>query len=209
MLSFGDILGVACGLAVIHAILPNHWFPFVAVAKARRWPMARTLTVSAVAAGAHVAVTTALGLSLAWAGKGAADHLGKNLELVSAAVVFGFGIGFIVADLARGHRHQHAAKKLLGIAPKLGDLPLIGSLVLYLTLSPCVAMLPAFFAGYSLSWEELLIVALVVSLISILGMTGMVALALKGLGSSFLSKLEERELMLFGLVLIVLGALAL
>jgi hypothetical protein len=209
MYSFREILAGAVGLALVHGLLPNHWFPFVAVARARGWSRGRTLGVTAVAASLHVVVTAALGFSLAWLAKGAEEAFGEVLRPASGIGLFSFGVAFVVADLTRGHRHQHAAQNVLHEHRRSGDALVVGSLLLYLTLSPCEAMLPLFAVGYTLTWLQLVSVAVSVAVVTVAAMTGTVNLVMKGMADRPLKALEERELLVFGSVLVVLSLTAL
>ena len=209
MFSFWEIFGGAAGLAVVHGLLPNHWFPFVAVARSRRWSRGHTLAVTALGAGLHVIVTAALGFLLAWLGKGAEQAYGEVFRLASGLGLLGFGVGFIVADLTRGHRHQHAAQNVLHDHRRSGEALILGSLLLYLTLSPCEALLPLFAVGYSLAWSQLALVAGGIAIVTILTMTAMVSMALHGMADRRLKALEERELLIFGSLLVLLSLIAL
>src|ERR1035437_10221369 len=56
------------GVAFLHAAIPTHWLPFVAVGRARGWSHRRILASVALAGGGHVIATTVLGVGLAWFG---------------------------------------------------------------------------------------------------------------------------------------------
>ena len=51
-------------LAFIHALIPNHWLPLVAVARAEHWKRRELNTITLIAAIAHVFGTIALGIVL-------------------------------------------------------------------------------------------------------------------------------------------------
>ncbi len=55
-------------VAFLHAAIPTHWLPFVLVARARNWGHAKTLAVTSLAGLGHVALTSLLGLAIAWFG---------------------------------------------------------------------------------------------------------------------------------------------
>src|SRR5689334_9545383 len=55
-------------VAFVHAAIPTHWLPFVLVARARTWSRAKTLMVTLLAGLGHVALTSLLGLAIAWFG---------------------------------------------------------------------------------------------------------------------------------------------
>ena len=51
-------------LSIIHALIPNHWLPLVAVAKAEKWEVKELMLVGFASALAHVLGTIALGIVL-------------------------------------------------------------------------------------------------------------------------------------------------
>src|SRR5882762_1644616 len=55
-------------VAFFHAAIPTHWLPFVLVSRARGWTQGKTLAVSALAGLGHVALTSLLGVVIAWFG---------------------------------------------------------------------------------------------------------------------------------------------
>ncbi|TFZ61767.1 hypothetical protein E4631_25715, partial [Hymenobacter sp. UV11] len=59
-----QLLTGALLLSLLHAAIPNHWAPVLAVARAERWPLRRAVGVTAVAGLAHVLSTVLLGLGL-------------------------------------------------------------------------------------------------------------------------------------------------
>ena len=61
-------------VAFFHAAIPTHWLPFVLVARARRWNRAKTVGVAIFAGLGHVALTTLLGLAIAWFGFQLDEH---------------------------------------------------------------------------------------------------------------------------------------
>ena len=52
----------AVTVAFFHALAPDHWLPFVALARSARWSMARLALVSTIAGIGHVLSSLLLGL---------------------------------------------------------------------------------------------------------------------------------------------------
>jgi ABC-type nickel/cobalt efflux system permease component RcnA len=110
-------IGLTLGLSLLHAALPNHWFPFVIVGRAQRWSRRKTLGVLAAAGGGHVVATSALGL-VVW--KLGATVLGglseENIHRTGAWIAGGLLIALGIFFIARqalgkhGHSHAHAAE---------------------------------------------------------------------------------------------------
>ncbi|MBI5866781.1 MAG: hypothetical protein HZB43_00565, partial [candidate division Zixibacteria bacterium] len=65
------LLGTAVSIALIHTVLgPDHYVPFVAMAKAGNWSRTRTLVITVFCGVGHVASSVAIGLlgvALGWA----------------------------------------------------------------------------------------------------------------------------------------------
>lgn len=56
------LAGTAATLGFVHTVLgPDHYLPFVAMAKARNWSRAKTVAITAVCGFGHVASSVVLG----------------------------------------------------------------------------------------------------------------------------------------------------
>ena len=66
-------------LAAIHALIPNHWLPLVAVAKAEGWKRSEITTVTLLAAAAHVFGTVVLGIVLGLIGQELQEEYGEAI----------------------------------------------------------------------------------------------------------------------------------
>ena len=64
-------------VAFFHAAIPTHWLPFVLVARERGWSRGRTLAVASLAGLGHVALTSLLGLGVAWFGFQLEERVGS------------------------------------------------------------------------------------------------------------------------------------
>jgi hypothetical protein len=65
-------------LAFFHSLAPDHWVPFVALAKGSRWRLRRLAFVTTLAGFGHVLSSLLLGLLGLWAGW--ALHRAQGLE---------------------------------------------------------------------------------------------------------------------------------
>jgi len=101
---------VLAGLSVsfFHAILPNHWLPFVLAGRAQRWSLGRTLWVTALAGGGHVLITTLLGVLIVWMGLALSSAVEAWSVPLAAGVLILFGLFYVVRHLrGGGHGHSH------------------------------------------------------------------------------------------------------
>ena len=76
------------GSALLHALFPTHWLPFVLVGRAQGWALRRVLAVATVAATGHILFTTLVGLLLRGAGQMMGGHAQGWLHYGAAAVLF-------------------------------------------------------------------------------------------------------------------------
>ena len=58
----------AVSVAFFHSLAPDHWLPFVALARGAKWPMRRLGFVTTLAGIGHVASSLLLGMLGLWAG---------------------------------------------------------------------------------------------------------------------------------------------
>ena len=77
-------------LALIHALIPNHWLPLVAVARAENWKVKDLTTVTFISATAHVLGTVALGLVLGVIGKELAERYGEAINIGASILLIIF-----------------------------------------------------------------------------------------------------------------------
>jgi hypothetical protein len=102
------ILAAAAGVALGHAILPDHWVPLAVLGRTRRYPLARMARLSGLAGIAHVLVSVALGAAIIAVGL----QFRSAIETAEGSIVGGLliatGIGFLVFELTgHGHSHRH------------------------------------------------------------------------------------------------------
>jgi len=185
-------------IAGLHAVLPTHWLPFALTGRAQRWSRAKTVGIAAVAALGHVSMTTLLGFLTAWIGLGVYRVAARLGESMGGWLLIAFGVLYCALDLRHlGHRHS--------MDVDFSDAAAVFSFVLMLAISPCVALLPIFFAASPLGWGGAALIALVNVVVTVPLMAGMVWVASSGLERIRLASLQHHERVLVGIVIIVLG----
>lgn len=107
------LLVTAAVVGVVHTITgPDHYVPFVAMARVGRWSAARTAVVTAACGVGHVAssvVLGALGIALGWALSGLEWFEGLRGDL-AGWLLLGFGVAYTawgIRRALRGRRHSH------------------------------------------------------------------------------------------------------
>jgi len=199
-MSLAGLIVSALTISVLHAILPDHWLTFVLVGSAQRWSKRKIIRLVFLAGGGHVLLTTMLGLVIASIAKGLLPFLGYFETYVTSVVLI--ILGFIYIALGVAHRGDHHKS---GLSDKATET----SLFLMLTLSPCEAMIPVFFAASTLGWDSLLIMSVVATLGTISGMVILTYLGLEGYRRIHFPWLEKNERTAIGVILLVLGVFTL
>jgi hypothetical protein len=197
---FGSLL-----LSAIHAAIPNHWLPLVAVAKAQRWARSETLAITAVAGLAHVSSTVLIGVLVGLLGYKLSTGYASLAAIVMPSILIGVGAVYLILDLASRH-HHHPDFEHRDRDNRVSRFSLVASLCVAMFFSPCLEIEAYYFAAGSLGWSGIALVSLVYVLATVLGMVLLVDLGLRGAEKIRSRFLEEHERKVTGLVLIALGA---
>ena len=110
------LAGTAAAIGFIHTVIgPDHYLPFIVMARARRWPLPKTLIISFLCGLGHVLSSVVLGvLGLAL---GIALIRIEGVESfrggLAAWLLIAFGLAYFVWGMRRAlrnrpHRHPHA-----------------------------------------------------------------------------------------------------
>jgi nickel/cobalt transporter (NicO) family protein len=194
-------------VSLLHAALPTHWLPFVLAGRAQKWSAQKTLSVLLIAGVGHILTTMAIGAGLVWFGLSLTEQHHHGLVLVSAGVVFLFGLWNIIEHL-RGHRHSHCDHQhphAHDFSGKARDGWAILSLLVLLTLSPCQAFIPVYISAWTTGWGGFLALSLALgagTLLSLLGLTGLTYLGLRRFNMAWL---ENSEKLIAGALLMILA----
>ncbi len=217
-------------VAFFHAAIPTHWLPFVLVARARNWGRLKTLAVTSLAGLGHVALTSLLGLGIAWFGfqleakVGSFSWVAGGLLLVFAAFYFwrqwtGRGIlhhhppgSHHHADEHCGHERdnshwQEEMKDSALVTDRSGEWSAISGLFVMLTLSPCEGFLPVYLSGVQFGWTGFVVLSLILAVATLAGMTLFTWLALVGFERVRVKTFERYEAGLLGTLFLILGVL--
>ncbi len=203
------LMGTVAAVAFVHTISgPDHYLPFVALARARRWSLRRVATVTLVCGTGHVAGSIVLGLTGL-----ALGYSLESLELfeslsgrLAAWLLIAFGSVYLAWGLRRalqgrthehwhthdtlgGHRHahSHASDHLhLHEAPGRAESQTgrgTWALFTIFLLGPCEPLIPLMlYTGAAGAPWSLLAVCVCFSVVTLATMLAAVLLATAGLG---------------------------
>src|SRR4030095_12475104 len=94
-------------LSVIHASIPNHWLPLIAIGKAEKWTHSETMFGTVVTGFAHTVSTVIIGIIVGVIGYKLSSSYGIISGIVAPAILAVLGIIYIILDL-RGAKHGHS-----------------------------------------------------------------------------------------------------
>ncbi|MCC7382875.1 MAG: hypothetical protein IT384_13645 [Deltaproteobacteria bacterium] len=199
------ILWTAATLAFVHtAIGVDHVVPFVALGRAQRWSLGRTLAITALCGIGHVGSSVILGFLGIGLGL-AIEEIGALQAARGALAVWfmiGFGLAYAawgVVRLARerthGHPHHHASA-LTG-----------WTLFILFVFGPCEALIPLMMApAVGRDWLALAAVVGIFGSITVATMLVLVGLGHLGMQWARLARLERYVHVAAGLLIALSGA---
>lgn len=147
-------------------------------------------------------MTTILGLTVATITGRIIYYLGYVGTYITSGILILLGLAYVFLGIIYKNSHNPSFKG--GPSNKATAT----SLFLMLTLSPCEAVIPVFFAASNFGWSMLLVLALFVALGTISSMLAIIYLTLAGYRRLHFTWLEENEKAAIGIILLLLGIFA-
>ncbi|MCO6497228.1 MAG: hypothetical protein J5I50_06155 [Chitinophagaceae bacterium] len=190
-------------LSLLHATIPNHWLPIIAIGRKQGWTLSEVRSVTFLSAVAHGVSTVLIGLVLYFIGSEMAGRIEYFARWIGPGILILLGLIFIYRHHV--HLHFHVNEKKLENISK-------GKIILGLTLamffSPCLEIEGYFLmAGTQGPWLVWFIAGLYL-VITITGMLILVQMAYKGLLKLDWHKLEHNAGIITGLTLVVTGIIS-
>lgn len=196
-----SILTGSIVISLLHAVIPNHWLPVIAIGKREHWTLKEVTNITLLAALAHAFSTVALGILLGVLGKSLA---GIDEFTHLAAPVILIVMGLIFAWRHHKHKHFHLAD---GVKQKHSKKRIVIALSVAMFFSPCMEIEAYFLlAGAESTWL-LWSMALLYTVITTTGMLLLVRLAYRGLLKLNWHALEHNAGIITGITLILTGIL--
>jgi len=227
--AFGALLTTAVVIGLVHTLAgPDHYVPFIAMARARDWSASKTVVITALCGVGHVggsillgAIGIGLGVALGWM---------ESVESVRGSIagwlLLGFGLaytawGFWRALRNREHSHwhghangtvhdhehgHHGAHAHAHGATGKGRSVTPWVLFVIFVFGPCEALIPVLMVPAAEgAWWGVAVVAGVFGLVTIATMTMMVLAGYYGLARLSVGPLERYSHALAGLALVACG----
>lgn len=189
-------------ISLLHAVIPNHWLPIIAIGRKEQWALQDVTKVTLACALAHGVSTVIVGVILSLIGSELDEEISYFANIIAPLILIAIGVIFIY----RHHRHKHFQVDG-GIQGKKTRRSIITALVIAMFFSPCMEIEAYFLlAGTQAGWLVLLI-ALMYVCITTTGMLLLVRYAYKGLIKLNWHLLEHNAGIITGLTLVATGIL--
>ncbi len=190
-------------LSVLHAAIPNHWLPIIAIGRKEHWTLSEVFNVTIIAALSHGFSTVIIGLMLGVLGKTMADTITHFTHLIAPGIFILLGLFFIYRH--HNHKHFHLSGVPRGNQSKK---QIIIALVVAMFFSPCMEIEAYFLlAGTQSNWLVAGI-AIMYIVITTTGMVLLVSLAYKGLVKLNWHSLEHNAGIITGITLVITGIIS-
>lgn len=198
-----SIISGALIISLLHAVIPNHWLPVIAIGKKEQWTIQEVTNVTLVCALSHGVSTILIGLLLAFLGAKLDDSVMHFTNIIAPIILIAIGLIFIY----RHHRHKHFHIEA-DIKKKKSRSAIIAALVLAMFFSPCMEIEAYFLlAGTRERWLIWFIAAMYL-FITTVGMVLLVRFAYKGLLKLNWHALEHNAGIITGITLLATGILS-
>ena len=90
-------------LSLLHATIPNHWLPVIAIGRKEKWTIGEVTQVTFIAAIAHGLSTIIIGFALGFIGATMAAEIENFSRYIAPLILIALGVLFIY----RHHNHKH------------------------------------------------------------------------------------------------------
>jgi nickel/cobalt transporter (NicO) family protein len=193
-------------LSAIHAAIPNHWIPLLAVGKAEKWSLKQTLSATIISGFAHTTSTIMIGVMVGFAGYKLSEKYAFITQQLAPLILIGLGLIYILIDRFRDNHNSHQHHE---IGAKLRESwSVLFTLTLSMFLTPCVEIEAYYFKAGVFGWKGIMAVSVVYTFTTVILMLFFVFFGFKGTQRLRSHVLEHHEKLIVGIVLIVLGILA-
>jgi nickel/cobalt transporter (NicO) family protein len=196
-------------LSTIHAAIPNHWIPLIAIGKTEKWTLKETLSAAAITGFAHTFSTILIGIIVGLIGIKLSGSYNLVIEYVAPSILIAIGTLYIISDIKnRGQHHHTNPENTIIRSSNKSRIGILVSLSVAMFLTPCIEIEAYYFQAGMIGWKGIFIVSAVYTSTTVLLMLLFVYAGFKGTQRLRSHILEHHEKLITGIVLTGLGILA-
>jgi len=196
-------------LSIVHALIPNHWIPLIAISKSEKWSTKETMTATFITGTAHIFSTILIGILVGFIGHKLSSSFEFITEIIAPLILVLLGAIFIVLDLRHSHHGDHDHFKLEEKKLKSrSKWAILISLSVAMFFSPCLELDAYYFHAGTFGWPGIAMVSITYLVVTVSLMMLLVYAGLKSIARFRAHFLEQHHKLITGIILIVLGVLA-
>lgn len=195
------LLGMGFAAALLHAALPTHWLPFVAVGRAQGWRAGSTAAVAALAALVHIGSTALVGSAITAVGAAVPAVL-RLMPYAAATVLAGLGLWYLFRP---GRSAVGLGAQAVARTGGSADAAAVWGLLVLMALSPGEALLPVYVGAGVHGWDVVAWLTVAFAAGTVVGMSALSFLGALGVERFRLQALWRYERAILGLALIGLA----
>lgn len=79
-------------ISLLHAVIPNHWLPVLAIGRKEGWNLAETSRITFIAGMAHVLSTIIIGILLGMIGGELTQHIDDFANVIAPSILILIGL---------------------------------------------------------------------------------------------------------------------
>ncbi len=220
-----SLLAAAFGVGVVHTLLgPDHYLPFIMLARARGWSRLRTVAVTVGCGIGHILSSVVLGgLGIAFGlAIGRVETVESGRGPIAAWALVAFGVAYALWGLRHALRkrkgleaHVHGDDVHIhshGLSPhghdhhRVGTKTTFWALFIIFVLGPCEPLIPLFALPASQGrWDMAVLTAIVFGVATLVSMVGATLAGYEGLKFVRLGPLEKWSHVVAGCVIAAAG----
>jgi nickel/cobalt transporter (NicO) family protein len=199
-------------LSLVHASIPSHWLPLIALSKAEKWSDKETLTITAVTGASHTFSTIIIGIIVGLVGYKLSESYHFVTKIIAPLILICLGLVYFFLEYRHSlikisHEHHHIHVDEI-VEKRKSKKSIVLALSIAMFFSPCLEIEIYYFTASRFGWFGISIVSVVYFFVTVLGMMFLVHFASKGVRKLNWHFLEHHDKLISGIVLLIVGLLA-
>jgi putative Mn2+ efflux pump MntP len=186
-------------LSVLHALIPSHWLPVLAISRKENFSLSQTTSITFVSGLSHALSTVLIGVLIGLVGVNLAKTAANFTHVIAPLILVALGLFYIYQH----HRHKHF--HLHGTPPTPSRNKIVVGLVVAMFFSPCFEIEAYFLVAGAYGWQQVAVLAILYTVVTVTGMVFWVRIAYRGLLKLNWHSLEHNAGIITGVTLVVTG----
>ncbi|NMB80830.1 MAG: hypothetical protein GYA14_03330, partial [Ignavibacteria bacterium] len=129
-------------LSIVHALIPSHWLPLVAIGKAEKWSAAETTSVAIITAVSHTLSTVVIGIIVGLVGYKLSETYHYITHYIAPVILVILGLVYFYLEYRHSkvkteHHHYHVDVDGI-VKQKKSKRSIVLTLSIAMFFSPCL-----------------------------------------------------------------------